>query len=34
MSFKNNPEGKGLEWGISHVTKGGDLYLMRFDCRQ
>jgi hypothetical protein len=31
--FKNNPDAKGLEWGISHVTKDGDLYLMRFDCR-
>jgi len=29
--FENSPEGKGLEWGIGHANKGGDLYLMRFD---
>jgi hypothetical protein len=30
--FGNNAEGKGLEWGICHANKGGDLHLMRFDC--
>jgi hypothetical protein len=31
--FKNNPAGAGLEWGIGHAQKSGDLYLVRFDCR-
>jgi tRNA A37 threonylcarbamoyladenosine synthetase subunit TsaC/SUA5/YrdC len=29
--FKNDPEGQGLSWGIGHVQKSGDLYLIRFD---
>jgi len=32
-NFENNPDGQGLAWGISHANKGGDLYLMRFDCK-
>ncbi len=31
--FENNAEGKSLGWGISHSTKRGDLFLMRFDCK-
>ena len=30
-NFENNPDGKGLTWGICHANKGGDLYLLRFD---
>ena len=32
-AFDDNPDGTGLEWGISHANQGGDLYLMRFECR-
>jgi arylsulfatase A-like enzyme len=31
-SFRNDPDGQGLVWGISHATAGGDLFLQRFDC--
>lgn len=31
--FENQVEDKGLNWGISHSTHRGDLFLMRFDCK-
>ncbi len=31
--FKDGALGEGLKWGISHVPRGGDLFLARFDAR-
>lgn len=30
--FKNNPDGPGLAWGISHQRVSSDFFLQRFDC--